>query len=86
MDRTEVRKRGATFRMLALLGSYPQLVCMLGAGVLCTVRDLACAVTLAHATDVLLEGEGEIFSALEWSLDHELWVTEVFLQIRGIQR
>lgn len=66
MGRTEVRKRGAAFQMLALLGSYPQLICMLGAGVLCTARDLACAVTLAHATDVLLGGEGEIFSALLW--------------------
>lgn len=66
MVKTEIKKRGATFQMLALLGSYPQLACMFGAGILCTLRDLACAVTLAHATNVLLGGEGEIFSAILW--------------------
>lgn len=66
MDLTEIKKKGATFQMLALLGSYPQLICMFGAGVLCTLRDLACAVTLAYATDVLLGREGDIFLAILW--------------------
>lgn len=66
MVTTQIKKKGAAFQMLALLGGYPQLICMFGAGVLCTVRDLACAVTLAHATDVLLGAEGDIFRAILW--------------------
>ena len=59
-------KKRALFAMLKEGGRPELAAALLFAQVLCTVRDVACLVTLVDATDCLLYGGENLTAALVW--------------------